>query len=168
MFHWPEGSRGRDGGSQRRSPLDVIMSQIRRKRTSSDRKPLGRFLSWSSDRTGIPENGETEVKEEKGNGSSRTKKAGKGNTSEASTMADVLVCVSAAGEAADGERDLGWGRVCLFLQKLGKKVDSRSLSLAHCDLTATDLLELGAQPSPLTFISFCPPFSVLSSPNQPG
>lgn len=83
-------------------------------------------------------------------------------------MADVLVCVSAAGGAADGERDLGWGRVCLFLQKLGKKEDSRSLSLAHCDLTATDLLELGAQPSLLTFISFCPPFSVLSSPNQPG
>lgn len=45
------------------------MSQIRRKRTSSDRKPLGRFLSWSSDRTGIPEDGEAEVKEEKGNSS---------------------------------------------------------------------------------------------------
>ncbi|TWW70631.1 leucine-rich repeat-containing protein 31 [Takifugu flavidus] len=112
-----EGPRGREGGSQRRSPLDVIMSQIRRKRTSSDRKPLGRFLSWSSDRTGIPEDGETEAREEKGNS-------------------------SAAAEAADGARDIGWGRVCLFLQKLGKKADSRSLSLAHCDLTATDLLEL--------------------------
>lgn len=31
----------------------------------------------------------------------------------------------------------------VFLQRLGKKADSRSLSLAHCDLTATDLLELG-------------------------
>nr|XP_040023446.1 leucine-rich repeat-containing protein 31 isoform X4 [Gasterosteus aculeatus aculeatus] len=45
-------------------------------------------------------------------------------------------------EAAGGERDGGWGRVCAFLQKLGKKADSRSLRLSHCDLTATDLLEL--------------------------
>uniref|UniRef100_H3CG37 Leucine rich repeat containing 31 n=1 Tax=Tetraodon nigroviridis TaxID=99883 RepID=H3CG37_TETNG len=37
-----------------------------------------------------------------------------------------------------------------FLQKLGKKVDSRSLSLAHCDLTATDLLELA------TLLEFLP------------
>ncbi|XP_056289687.1 leucine-rich repeat-containing protein 31 isoform X2 [Pseudoliparis swirei] len=43
--------------------------------------------------------------------------------------------------AAVGEREAGWGRVCVFLQRLGKKADSRSLSLAHCDLTATDLLE---------------------------
>lgn len=53
------------------------------------------------------------------------------------------LCVSAVAVAADGERDLGWGRVRLFLQRLGKTADSRSLSLAHCDLTATDLLELG-------------------------
>uniref|UniRef100_A0A669CS65 Leucine rich repeat containing 31 n=1 Tax=Oreochromis niloticus TaxID=8128 RepID=A0A669CS65_ORENI len=37
--------------------------------------------------------------------------------------------------------DVGWGRVCVFLKRLGKKGDSRSLSLAHCDLTATDLLD---------------------------
>lgn len=67
--HWSDGQRGRDGGSQRRSPLDVIMSQIRRKRTSSDRKPLGRLLSWTSDRTGIPEDGETEGREERGHSS---------------------------------------------------------------------------------------------------
>uniref|UniRef100_A0A8C3B2P1 Leucine rich repeat containing 31 n=1 Tax=Cyclopterus lumpus TaxID=8103 RepID=A0A8C3B2P1_CYCLU len=85
------------------------MNQIRRKRSTSDRKPLGRFLS--RDRTGIPENGGVE---EKGPG---------------------------PGVAAVVERDPGWGRVCVFLQKLGKKADSRSLSLAHCDLTATDLLE---------------------------
>lgn len=53
------------------------------------------------------------------------------------------LCVSAVAVAADGERDLGWGRVRLFLQRLGKTADSRSLNLAHCDLTATDLLELG-------------------------
>uniref|UniRef100_A0A3Q0RVQ1 Leucine rich repeat containing 31 n=1 Tax=Amphilophus citrinellus TaxID=61819 RepID=A0A3Q0RVQ1_AMPCI len=42
----------------------------------------------------------------------------------------------------ESQPDVGWGRVCVFLQRLGKKADSRSLSLAHCDLTATDLLEL--------------------------
>ncbi|XP_036935980.1 leucine-rich repeat-containing protein 31 [Acanthopagrus latus] len=120
-----EGQRGRDGGSQRRSPLDVIMSQIRRKRTASDRKPLGRLLSWSSDRTGIPEDGETEGREERGQS-------------------------SVAADTTDGERDVGWGRVRVFLQRLGKKADSRSLRLAHCDLTATDLLELA------TLLQFLP------------
>ncbi|RVE59152.1 hypothetical protein OJAV_G00201160 [Oryzias javanicus] len=105
--------QGRDGGSQRRSPLDVLMSQIRKKR--SDRKPLGRFLSWTSERTGTPED-EPNCREETRPGPA----------------------------PPEGERDVGWGRVSAFLQKLGKKADSRSLSLAHCDLTATDLLELAS------------------------
>ncbi|KAK5619137.1 hypothetical protein CRENBAI_025798 [Crenichthys baileyi] len=111
-----DGQRGRDGGSQRRSPLDVIMSQIRRKRSASDRKPLGRFLSRTSDRTGIPEDAESQNKEQN----------------------------PGVGASVQSERDAGWGRVYVFLQKLGKKADSRSLSLAHCDLTATDLLELAS------------------------
>ncbi|KAK1884698.1 Leucine-rich repeat-containing protein 31 [Dissostichus eleginoides] len=86
----------RGGGSLRRSPFDLIMNQIRRKRAASDRKPLGRFLS--RDRTGIPEDRE---------------------------------------DRGEGER-------------LGKKADSRSLNLAHCDLTATDLLELA------TLLQFLP------------
>ncbi|KAL7373419.1 hypothetical protein ABVT39_006345 [Epinephelus coioides] len=115
-----DGQRGRYSGSQRRSPFDLIMNQIRRKRTASDRKPLGRFLS--RDRTGIPEDGEVE---EKGQS-------------------------SGVAEAAESECDVGWGRVGVFLQRLGKKADSRSLSLAHCDLTATDLLELA------TLLQFLP------------
>ncbi|XP_034427619.1 leucine-rich repeat-containing protein 31 isoform X1 [Hippoglossus hippoglossus] len=111
-----DGQRGRD--APRRSPLDIIMSQIRRKRTASDRKPLGRFLS----RTGIPEDGESEGREERAQSSG----------------------------AAEDERDVSWGRVCVFLQRLGKKADSRSLSLAHCDVTATDLLELA------TLLQFLP------------
>lgn len=55
----------------------------------------------------------------------------------------LSVCLAAVAVAAEGERELGWGRVRLFLHRLGKTADSRSLSLAHCDLTATDLLELG-------------------------
>ncbi|XP_051249374.1 leucine-rich repeat-containing protein 31 [Dicentrarchus labrax] len=122
-----DGQRGgRDGSSQRRSPLDVIMSQIRRKRTASDRKPLGRLLSWTSDRTGIPEDGEPEGREDRGQSS------------------------GGVAESAESERDVGWGRVCVFLQRLGKRADGRSLSLAHCDLTATDLLELA------TLLQFLP------------
>ncbi|XP_029955875.1 leucine-rich repeat-containing protein 31 [Salarias fasciatus] len=88
-----------DGARGRRSPLDVIMSQIRRKRSAPDRKPSGRSLS----RSGIPEDG---------------------------------------GVCADPDLHVGWGQVCVFLQKLGKTADSRSLSVSHCDLTATELLEL--------------------------
>uniref|UniRef100_A0A3Q1BZ15 Leucine rich repeat containing 31 n=1 Tax=Amphiprion ocellaris TaxID=80972 RepID=A0A3Q1BZ15_AMPOC len=110
-----DGQRGRDGGSLRRSPLNVIMSQIRRKRSFSDRKPLGRFLSRSSSQTGIPEDGEPEAREDKGGQSS-----------------------------GDSERHMGWGGVSVFLQRLGKKSDSRNLRLGHCDLTATDLLELAS------------------------
>uniref|UniRef100_A0A3Q3JVN0 Leucine rich repeat containing 31 n=1 Tax=Monopterus albus TaxID=43700 RepID=A0A3Q3JVN0_MONAL len=112
------GQRGRDGGTQRRSPLDIILSQIRRKHTASDRKPLRRFLSQSSHQTGIPEDGEMEGREDRG-------------------QSPGVV------EAASSEHDVGWGRVCVFLQRLGKMADCRSLSVAHCDLTATDLLELG-------------------------
>ncbi|XP_017294480.1 leucine-rich repeat-containing protein 31 [Kryptolebias marmoratus] len=111
-----EGQRRDGGGGLKRSPFDVILSQIRRKRSASDRKPLGRFLSRTSDRTGIPEDAEPE---------------GRGPSPGASGP-------------ADSERDVGWGRVSVFLQKLGKKADSRTLSLSHCDLTATDLLELAS------------------------
>uniref|UniRef100_A0A8B9KU35 Leucine rich repeat containing 31 n=1 Tax=Astyanax mexicanus TaxID=7994 RepID=A0A8B9KU35_ASTMX len=38
---------------------------------------------------------------------------------------------------------VGWGRVKQFVQKLGKTPDTQSLSLTHCDLTATDVVELG-------------------------
>uniref|UniRef100_A0A1A8MU94 Leucine rich repeat containing 31 n=1 Tax=Nothobranchius pienaari TaxID=704102 RepID=A0A1A8MU94_9TELE len=106
-----DGQLRRDGSSQRRSPFDVIMSQIRRKRSASDRKPLGRFLSRTPERMGIPEDAEPENR---------------------------------GPSPAESERDVGWGRVCVFLQKLGKNSDSRSLSVAHCDLTATDLLELAS------------------------
>lgn len=65
----------------------------------------------------------------------------------------MCVCPSGVVEATDGERDAGWGRVCVFLQRMGKRGDSRSLSLAHCDLTATDLLEFGAVLPPI--VSMC-------------
>ncbi|XP_030612215.1 leucine-rich repeat-containing protein 31 isoform X2 [Archocentrus centrarchus] len=127
MTESADGQRGRDGSGSRwrGSPLDAIMNQIRRKRTASDRKPLGRFLSWTSDRPGIPEDGESEMKEDRGPS-------------------------SGFAASVESQLDVGWGRVCVFLQRLGKKADSRSLSLAHCDLTATDLLELA------TLLQFLP------------
>lgn len=38
---------------------------------------------------------------------------------------------------------VGWGRVKQFVQKLGKTPHSQNLNLTHCDLTATDMVELG-------------------------
>lgn len=67
------------------------MSQIRRTCTSSDRKPV---LSWSSDRTGTPENGETEVKEDKGDASGTAKKDVNENTSGPSKTENVRLYFS--------------------------------------------------------------------------
>ncbi|XP_062336398.1 leucine-rich repeat-containing protein 31 [Osmerus eperlanus] len=114
-----DGQRGREAGP-RRSPFDLIMNQIRRKRPGSDKKGSGRFLSRQSDGGGIPEDRETEEREEKQ----------KGEGTDPAESVETLY-------------DGGWGRVCVFVQRLGKRADSRSLSLAHCDLTATDTLELG-------------------------
>ncbi|KAL1006544.1 hypothetical protein UPYG_G00073650 [Umbra pygmaea] len=108
---WTDVRRGR-------SPFELIMNQIRRKRTTSDRKlTSGHFLSQQADSGGIPEDKETE---EKDGGGVFTNPA----------------------DQAESVFDMGWGRVCLFIQRLGKRADSRLLSLAYCDLTATDLLEL--------------------------
>lgn len=115
-----DGQRGREAG-QKRSPFDLIMNQIRRKRPGSDRKSSsGRFLSRQSESGGIPEDRETEERE---------RGEGTGVAPEPSESAETVY-------------DGGWGRVCVFVQRLGKRADSRSLSLAHCDLTATDILEL--------------------------
>lgn len=108
------GLHPRDSGSVRRSPLDLIMNQIRRKR--SERRPLGRLLSWSSDR----------------------------NTAGEGTGAEDRVHSPAVAEGNDGEHDVGWGRIRVFLHKLGKDTERGRINLSHCDLTVTDLLELGS------------------------
>uniref|UniRef100_A0A4W5JUF0 Leucine rich repeat containing 31 n=1 Tax=Hucho hucho TaxID=62062 RepID=A0A4W5JUF0_9TELE len=99
-----------------RSPFDLIMNQIRRKRTTSDRKSTsGRFLSRQAESGGLPEDREMEEEREG---------------------------VGVVPDPAESVCDMGWGRVCVFVKRLGKRADSRTLSLAHCDLTATDVLEL--------------------------
>lgn len=151
---WSDGGRGRDLGSLRRSPLGAIMNQIRRKRSFTDKKPLGRFLSWSSEK--IPEDGESGAATPTGGlpceGPQLSTKLrfqpGFMQLVERITFnifshRRLCACVAAVAVAAEGEPELGWGRVRIFLHRLGKTVDSRSLDLAHCDLTATDLLELG-------------------------
>ncbi|XP_064188668.1 leucine-rich repeat-containing protein 31 [Anguilla rostrata] len=110
---------------QKRSPFDMIMNQIRRTKSITDRRPrasVGRFFrpTENSDKKdgGIPDSGEPEAQRGE-------EKMGRGVPvdSELSSM-------------------VGWGRVKLFVQKLGKKLESHSLNLGHCDLTATDVLEL--------------------------
>ncbi|XP_072546456.1 leucine-rich repeat-containing protein 31 isoform X3 [Salminus brasiliensis] len=118
--------KGREG-PQKRSPLDLIMNQIRRKTSFSERKKpsVGRLFrpSVSSDKNvDIPETKETESSE------------GKDSTGPGTESSDTDSEISSV---------VGWGRVKQFVQKLGKTPDTQSLSLAHCDLTATDVVELG-------------------------
>ncbi|XP_007232743.3 leucine-rich repeat-containing protein 31 isoform X3 [Astyanax mexicanus] len=121
-----EQQKARDG-PQKRSPLDLIMNQIRRKTSFTERKKptMGRLFrpSVSSDKNSdIPETKESESSEGKDS-------AGPGT------------------ESSDADSEIGsvvgWGRVKQFVQKLGKTPDTQSLSLTHCDLTATDVVELG-------------------------
>lgn len=50
---------------------------------------------------------------------------------------------------------VGWGRVKQFVQKLGKIPHSQNLNLSHCDLTATDVVELA------TLLPFLPQLEVM-------
>ncbi|XP_066540441.1 leucine-rich repeat-containing protein 31 isoform X2 [Hoplias malabaricus] len=118
--------RGREA-SQKRSPLDLIMNQIRKKTTFTERKKpsMGRLFrpSVNSDKNeDISETKETDSSE------------GKDSTGPGTESSDTDSEISSG---------VGWGRVKQFVQKLGKTPDSQSLSLAHCDLTATDAVELG-------------------------
>ncbi|XP_051970286.1 leucine-rich repeat-containing protein 31 isoform X2 [Xyrauchen texanus] len=119
-------AKGKDS-VQKRSPLDLIMNQLRRKTSFTEKKKpaVGRFFrpSESSEKknAGIPEMKEPEAGE------------GKDSTEPGTDTNDM-----------DDETGsvVGWGRVKQFVQKLGKTPNSQNLSLSHCDLTATDVVEL--------------------------
>ncbi|XP_046689366.1 leucine-rich repeat-containing protein 31 isoform X1 [Silurus meridionalis] len=117
-----EQQKGRET-SQRRSPLDLIINQFRRKTTYTAKKKasLGHVFRPSESNNvkneGIPEARETEGGEER-------------DRAESSDNAEISSVV-------------GWSAVQQFVQKLGKTPDSRNLSLSHCDLTASDITELG-------------------------
>lgn len=121
-----EATKGKES-VQKRSPLDLLMNQLRRKASFTERKKpaVGRLFrpSESSDKrnSGIPEMKESEASEGKENND-----PGK----EINNTDDETGSV------------VGWGRVKQFVQKLGKTPHSQNLSLSHCDLTATDVVEL--------------------------
>ncbi|KAI7792617.1 putative leucine-rich repeat-containing protein 31, partial [Triplophysa rosa] len=127
-------------GGLKRSPLDLIMNQLRRKTSFTERKKpsVGRLFrpSESSDKreVGIPELKESEANE------------GKDNTEPKKDINNV-----------DDETGsvVGWGRVKQFVQKLGKTPHSQNLNLSHCDLTATDVVELA------TLLPFLPQLEVM-------
>ncbi|XP_073687070.1 leucine-rich repeat-containing protein 31 [Garra rufa] len=121
-----ESNKGKES-VQKRSPLDLIMNQFRRKASFTERKKpaVGRLFrpSESSDKknVGIPEVKESDTSDGKENN-----EPGK----EINNTDDETGSV------------VGWGRVKQFVQKLGKTPHSQNLSLSHCDLTATDVVEL--------------------------
>ncbi|XP_059390932.1 leucine-rich repeat-containing protein 31-like isoform X1 [Carassius carassius] len=121
-----ESTKGKES-VQKRSPLDLIMNQLRRKASFTERKKpaVSRLFrpSESSDKrnVGIPEVKESEASEGK-----EKNEPGK----------EINDTDDEAGSV------VGWGRVKQFVQKLGKTPHSQNLSLSHCDLTATDVVEL--------------------------
>ncbi|XP_066565046.1 leucine-rich repeat-containing protein 31 isoform X2 [Amia ocellicauda] len=132
----------RGEGTQRRSPFDLIMNQIRRKKSLTERRQrpsVTRFFRPSED------------SEKRGKSSSQTKESENDDTSRADGKENLEpVCSDSAGGEVCSV--VGWGRVKMFAQKLGKKPDSRSLSLNHCDLTATDVVELATMLPFLTLL----------------
>ncbi|XP_042566156.1 leucine-rich repeat-containing protein 31 isoform X2 [Clupea harengus] len=127
-----DAQRSRDG-SQKRSAIDLIMNQIRRKTSFTERrqKPVG-FLFRPGENNDRKNGGIPEMKE---SDNSEGKNTESENTDSVDTEVGSVV---------------GWGRVKQFVEKLGKKPDSQTLSLSHCDLTATDVLELATL---LTFLT---------------
>uniref|UniRef100_A0A8C1CMX2 Leucine rich repeat containing 31 n=1 Tax=Cyprinus carpio carpio TaxID=630221 RepID=A0A8C1CMX2_CYPCA len=121
-----EATKGKES-VQKRSPLDLIMNQLRRKASFTERKKpaVGRLFRPSESRdkrnVGIPEVKESEASE------------GKENNEPGKEINDTD---DEAGSV------VGWGRVKQFVQKLGKTPHSQNLSLSHCDMTATDVVDL--------------------------
>nr|XP_015216824.1 PREDICTED: leucine-rich repeat-containing protein 31 [Lepisosteus oculatus]XP_015216825.1 PREDICTED: leucine-rich repeat-containing protein 31 [Lepisosteus oculatus]XP_015216826.1 PREDICTED: leucine-rich repeat-containing protein 31 [Lepisosteus oculatus] len=127
-------SQRRDEGSQKRSPFDLIMNQIRRKKSfteSRQRPSVSRFF-WPSENS-----------EKRGKGNPETKECESKESSPAEDKENVGP-QTGGGDPADSDvcSVVGWGRVKQFAQKLGKRPDRQTLSLSHCDLTATDVVEL--------------------------
>ncbi|KAL4631075.1 leucine-rich repeat-containing protein 31, partial [Arapaima gigas] len=119
--------------SHKRTPFELLMNQIRRKKSFPEprqRPSVNRFF-----RT-------TESNEKKEGGipadTDRVHCVGKENTAPGTGGHDAS-CGDAGTEKACS---VGWGRVRQFTQKLGRKPDGHNLSLSHCDLTATDMVEL--------------------------
>ncbi|XP_076147420.1 leucine-rich repeat-containing protein 31 isoform X1 [Alosa pseudoharengus] len=119
-----DAQRVRDG-SQKRSAIDLIMNQIRRKASFERRqRPVG-FLFRPGENNDRKSKGIPEMKE---SDSSEGKSTASGTDTDPVDMEVGSV--------------VGWGRVKQFVEKLGKKPDSQALNLSHCDLTATDMVEL--------------------------
>ncbi|XP_018596775.1 leucine-rich repeat-containing protein 31 [Scleropages formosus] len=115
--------------THKRSPFDLIMNQIRRKKSFTERRQrpaVARFFrpveNDERKEGGIPEDVEGVCR------------GGKENAEPGTGGADT--------DNVDMYSVVGWGRVKQFTQKLGRKPDGQSLSLSHCDLTATDVVEL--------------------------
>ncbi|KAL2085267.1 hypothetical protein ACEWY4_018587 [Coilia grayii] len=103
------------------------MNQIRRKTSFTERRQKpGSFLSWPGESNDRKNGGTQEIKESY-NADGKNTESGADTTESTDTEVGSVV---------------GWGRVKQFVEKLGKKPDSQVLSLSHCDLTATDVVEL--------------------------
>ncbi|XP_064418125.1 leucine-rich repeat-containing protein 31 [Latimeria chalumnae] len=133
-----------EGGSSRRSPFDLIMNQLRRKKPFMEtnvRSPVTRFFRSSendkSQGAAMPETKETEEQ--------------RSTRPDAETM-ETTVAVTEESQPVDSEIDsvAGWRKVKQFMQKMGKKPSSKNVNLNNCGLTATDIVELATMMPHLT------------------
>ncbi|XP_043926013.1 leucine-rich repeat-containing protein 31 [Protopterus annectens] len=126
----------REEGFQKRSPFEMIMNQIRRKKSFAERQhrsSVSRFFRSSeqdkSKTESIPEKNEGDEK-----ASSETDGEDKENISRLSDEPQS--------PDFDQPSTKGWGRVKLFMERMGKKPSSKNLNLNNCSLTATDIIDL--------------------------
>ncbi|XP_039616977.1 leucine-rich repeat-containing protein 31 [Polypterus senegalus] len=123
-------SQKKEESSNKRSPFELILNQLRRKKSVVERRQrvsVSRFFK-SSDNNDKAAKNEVVTKESERNDADK-----EGNEEDEMSSVDGELCSVA-----------GWGRVKHFLQKLGKKADRQHLTLGSCGLTATDLLELAS------------------------
>uniref|UniRef100_A0A8C4S301 Leucine rich repeat containing 31 n=1 Tax=Erpetoichthys calabaricus TaxID=27687 RepID=A0A8C4S301_ERPCA len=123
-------SQKREESSNKRSPFELILNQLRRKKSVVERRQrvsVTRFFKTSDNNDKAARN-EVVTKESERNDADK-----EGNEEDEMSSVDGELCSVA-----------GWGRVKHFLQKLGKKADRQHLTLGSCGLTATDLLELAS------------------------
>ncbi|XP_063062711.1 leucine-rich repeat-containing protein 31 isoform X2 [Engraulis encrasicolus] len=111
-------------GSQKMSAIGLIMNQLRRKTSFTERRQKSGSFFWPGESSERRKGAEIKESDD------ADAKATDPGTDPTTSMDMEITSV------------VGWGRVKQFLEKLGKKPDSQVLSLSHCDLTATDIVEL--------------------------
>ncbi|XP_072474623.1 leucine-rich repeat-containing protein 31 isoform X2 [Notamacropus eugenii] len=141
-----------EGGSLRKSPFNLFMNQLQRKKSSEkDGKSQSSLVSrlFKSSKPSPPktdlqkESSELETTDSQPDKEMETET---GTETKIETNSEKPTTSETESQSLDAETDLesNTAKIEQFLQKLGKKPNSRSIDLNNCGLTSTDAAELGA------------------------